>query len=198
MLVMVTVCDALVVPTVCAEKVRLVGAKLTGRTAVPVRFNICCATGAVSVTTAAPLIVPLIEGAKVTLEVQLAPAARAPVQGVVPLATAVKLPLAVSDEMVNELALTLVTVTDLAALVVPTSCAANVKLVGLNVSGEVGPDTPVPESVASCGVNAALCDTVTAPLMAPLAVGLKVTDIVHLASAARLVLHGVVPLPTAV
>ena len=35
LLVMVRVCGALVVPTVCAAKVKLVGAKVTGRMAVP-------------------------------------------------------------------------------------------------------------------------------------------------------------------
>jgi hypothetical protein len=40
--------------------------------------------------------------------------------------------------------------------------------------------------------------TVTAPLMAPFMVGLKVTDSVHFAFPARVLPQGEVPLPTAV
>jgi len=48
----------------------------------------------------APLMDPLMEGVKVRLRVQVAPAANAPVQPV-----AVKSPLAVTEEIVKELAL---------------------------------------------------------------------------------------------
>ena len=52
--VTVSVCAALGVPTVCDAKVRLAGAMVTGRTAVPVRFTTCWAIAAPSEITSAP------------------------------------------------------------------------------------------------------------------------------------------------
>ncbi len=55
------------------------------------------------------------------------------------------------------------------------------RLVGVKVSGAVPPPEPVPESPTSCGENPAVSVMVTAPLMLPLAVGVNVTAILHLA-----------------
>lgn len=52
--VSVKVCAALGVPTGCDAKVRLVGAMVTGRTAVPVRFTTCWLIAAPSEITSAP------------------------------------------------------------------------------------------------------------------------------------------------
>ena len=52
--VKVSVCAVLVVPTVCDAKVRLAGAIVTGRTAVPVRFTTCWPMDALSEITSAP------------------------------------------------------------------------------------------------------------------------------------------------
>ena len=78
MLVSVTVWAALAVPTVCAAKVRVVGAKDSGRTAVPFASSICWLMAALSVMTTAPLMAPFAPkaGEKVTASVQTVPAPR--------------------------------------------------------------------------------------------------------------------------
>jgi hypothetical protein len=76
--VRVTVCAALVVPTVWLAKVRLVGEKVaTGPelvVPVPVRLTVCGLPLALSVIVMVAVLVPDAVGAKVTLIVQLAPA----------------------------------------------------------------------------------------------------------------------------
>ena len=63
-------------PTAWLAKVRLVGERLTaGAVPVPVRLTLCGLPVALSVTVRAALRVPLAAGVKVTLIVQLAPAA---------------------------------------------------------------------------------------------------------------------------
>ena len=63
-------------PTRCAEKVKEVGERLTtGAVPVPVRLTVCVAGLALSVRVKEPLREPLAVGVKVTLRVQLAPAA---------------------------------------------------------------------------------------------------------------------------
>jgi hypothetical protein len=125
LLVMVTVCAAPAVPTVWATKVRLGGAKASGRTAVPFTSRICCPTEALSLTTTAPWILPLAPkaGEKVTLSVQLVLAfrTRLAAQGFVPLPTAEKAPLQAMPLRVRELTLVFLTVTVFAALLVPTT-----------------------------------------------------------------------------
>jgi len=71
----------------------------------------------------------------------------------------------------------LVKVTVSAPLVVPTfSGVLNVKEVALNVA--VG-TTPVPDKVTACGDPVALSVIVSVPLRVPVAVGVKVTEIVQ-------------------
>ena len=78
-LVRVTVCAVLVVPTSWLGNVRLVGAKLTAGaervTPVPVRLTVCGLLLALSAMVMAPVRLPTAVGVKVTLMVQLAPAA---------------------------------------------------------------------------------------------------------------------------
>src|SRR5882672_41659 len=179
--VSVTVCGALVVPTACAAKVRLAGARVTGTTAFPFRLRICGLPGPDVATTAPPLMVPGNEGVNVTVRVHLAPAARGPPQGVVPLPATAKLPLALSELMVTALALLLVTVTGLLVLVAPTPVALKLTLVGLNFSGAVGPPVPVPESATICAPRPELSEMVSPPATAPAEVGWKVTATVHFA-----------------
>ena len=64
-------------PTCCAGKVKEVGERLTvgAATPVPVRLTVCVAGLALSVMVTAPVRVPAAVGLKVTLRVQLAPAA---------------------------------------------------------------------------------------------------------------------------
>src|SRR4029077_11388532 len=115
LLVIVMVCAALAVPTAWAAKVRLGGAKVSGRAAVPFTSRTCCPTVALSLTTIAPCMPPLAPkaGEKVTLSVQLVPAFRTRLteQGFVPLPTAEKAPLEAMAPRVSELALVFLTVT---------------------------------------------------------------------------------------
>src|SRR5258705_11485587 len=74
--VSVTVCAALVVPTLREPKLKLVGERLTtGAVPVPVRLTICGLPVASSVIVMVPVRVPVAVGVNVTLIVQLAPAA---------------------------------------------------------------------------------------------------------------------------
>src|ERR1035438_8410931 len=76
LLVIVTVCAGLVVATVCVANVSDVGANVSGNAAVPFTSRTCWPTAAVSLTTTAPLTLPLAPnaGENVTLSVQLWPA----------------------------------------------------------------------------------------------------------------------------
>ena len=80
------------------------------------------------------------------------------------------------------------------ALVVPTACPENVRLVGAKVTGTA----PVPDTAAICGLPGPLVAIATDPLTAPVSEGVKVTDKVQLADFARAPPHGELPLPTAV
>ncbi len=77
MLVSVTVCAGLVVLTCWLANVRLVGDRLAaaGALPVPVKDTVCGLPLASSVIVMAPVRVPVAVGVKVTLIVQLAPAA---------------------------------------------------------------------------------------------------------------------------
>ncbi len=80
----------------------------------------------------------------------------------------------------------LVTVTDCAPLVVPTVWLANGKLDGDRLTTGTAVATAVPVSETAWGLEAALSVSVIAPVGVPEAVGLKVTETVQLAFAARL------------
>ena len=100
-------------------------------------------------TAATPLIKPLIDGLKVTLNVHLELGVNAPPQGEAPLPVAVKLALAPSEEIVTVPALMLVTVTVLLALVVPSNCPGKVRLAARNFRGAVAPPAPAPDIFAN-------------------------------------------------
>jgi hypothetical protein len=68
-----------------------------------------------------------------------------------------------------------------------------VRFAGVKVSGALLPPEPVPENVATCGLKAVLSVIVTAPLIEPAAVGVKVIAMLHFAFEARVVPQ-VVPL----
>ncbi len=88
----------------------------------------------------------------------------------------------------------LVRVTVLGALVVPTAWPENVRLLGVNVTGA----SPVPDKAATCGLGAPVIAMASDPLTEPVADGVKVTDKVHVADFASAPPQGVLPLPTAV
>src|SRR4030081_2434216 len=72
----VTFCEAFVVPTCWPLNVRLLGVSLTkGASPVPVRLTVCGLPAALSVTLTFAVLVPFAVGVKVTVMVQLAPAA---------------------------------------------------------------------------------------------------------------------------
>ncbi len=79
LLVSVTACAALVLPTCWLPKLRLVLERVTagaaGATPVPVRLTLCGLPAALSVIDTVPVRVPVAVGVNVTLIVQLAAAA---------------------------------------------------------------------------------------------------------------------------
>ena len=90
-------------------------------------------------------------------------------------------PLAVMTMDLSAAVPVLVNVTVCAALVVPTVCAAKVKLVGERLTAGA---VPVPESAMVCGLLLALSEMVIAPVRSPTVVGVNVTLIVQLPPAA--------------
>jgi len=177
--VTVIVLGALVAPIPVDEKVNEVGLSFKGTLGPPVAGPLSPTVSGLNSLllpiASAPLIVPLYCGVKVTVMVQLAPPAKElvqvpPVTEYSALATALRV-IAVVCPFVN------VTVAD---DVDPTAVLGNVRLVGATVSGA----SPVPVSLTSCGLVAALSVTVRAPVTAPRLVGLNVTLMVQLLLAA--------------
>ena len=132
--VSVTVCPALVVPTACAAKVRLVGDKAAA-VAVPVIGTVCEPPGALSVMTrfAVRLLIPL--GVKVTLMVQLELPESADPQvfdSEKSFGSAPEKPIWL---IVNEFGALFLIVTTCGALDVPSTCVGNFNEAGDTVTG---------------------------------------------------------------
>ena len=79
-----------------------------------------------------------------------------------------------------------VSLTPFAALFTPTVTLPKFPLVGENATVGV---VPVPDRVTLCGLLEALSVTTTVPAFVPVAVGVKVTEIVQFAPAATEVPH---------
>ena len=77
----------------------------------------------------------------------------------------------------------MLSVTDCTALGVPRYCVAKVRLVGDSVTFDPA-TTPVPLKTMVCGLSAALSVMLTEAARGPIAVGVKVTVIVHFAPGA--------------
>ena len=77
------------------------------------------------------------------------------------------------------------TVTTCSELVVPTVCRSKLIALGVITSWPTG-DRPVPESATVSGLDKALLTTLTLAVLLPSLVGLKVTEMVQVASIARL------------
>src|SRR5580698_9613837 len=90
-----------------------------------------------------------------------------------------------------------VTLTTLAAAVVPTTMLLNPNREGLNVRGGLVAPTPVPDTLTTSGLNAPPKARTTLPLTVPSHVGLKLTFKVHLPPDTRLLAQGAVPPATA-
>jgi hypothetical protein len=117
----VTLWELLVVPINWAAKVSGEDRLTTGPVPVPLKLTVWGLPGALSVSERLPDRVPVAVGVNVTLITQLLPAATgALVLQVVPLAAIAKSPVAAMLVKVRDAVPLLVTVTALAALVVPT------------------------------------------------------------------------------
>jgi hypothetical protein len=130
-----------------------------------------------------PFVEAILSGVNVTAIVHFAEAASAPPQGVEPLPAEEKAALALIAVMFTEALPLFVTVMVFGALVIPMAVAAKVRVVGLKVSGTVGPPVAVPVSATICGLRAPLVAITRPPSVAPLEAGAKVTIIVHLVAA---------------
>ena len=127
-------------PTFCELNVKLVGVTVNCgelEAPVPVSDTFCGLLEAESVSVSVPVRVPPAVGVKVTLTVQLAPAARLLPQ----LLLCEKSPFVVMELNVTAPAVSLVAVTVFAALLVPTFCDANVRLVGVTETAGCAPLT---------------------------------------------------------
>ena len=121
----------------------------------------------------APVLLPPVDGVKVTLTVQLAPGARLVGQ----LLVWPKSPLAIRLEITKTPAPGLVTVTVWAALATPTAWLPKDRLPGAALNAG---SAPIPLKVITRGLPLALSVMVTVPERPPVAAGVKVMKIAQL------------------
>lgn len=149
---------------------------------VPVNATVCGLPLALSVMVSVPMRVPVAVGVNVTLITQVFdPAVAGKVAGLIghapaPVLVSAKSPEAAIELIVRAAVPVFVSVTVIAALVVPCTWLPNVKLVGASPTpGAV----PVPVNGAVCVPEPALSVTVSVPARAPKAVGVNVTLMVQ-------------------
>lgn len=165
--VMVIVCDALVVPTVCGPKVRLVGENCAA-VEVPVIVTVCVPALSVIVSVAVRLL--MFDGVKVTLMLQLLVAANVVPQLLVWAKSVAFAPEKAKLLIVSAVAVPFVRITFCAALVVFRTCSGKVNDVGDTDTLDV----PVPVRATVCGLDPALSATERAAVRAPIADGVNV------------------------
>ena len=146
----------------------------------PDRLAVCGLVPALSVTVRVPALVPKAVGVNVMEVVQLAPAANV-LGDNGQLEVCAKSPEAEIPKIVSGTVWVFCRITLLRALAVVITWLGKVRLAGDRVTGSV----PVPLNAAVCGEFAALSRTVSVPVRAPGAVGVKVIKIVHLSFAAN-------------
>lgn len=148
---------------------------------------VCGELPALSVIVTVPVRAPAAVGVKVTEIVQLPPSARLAPQ----LCVSAKSPDAVIEVITRAAVPESVSVTVWAALVVPSICEAKERLVGESVTAGAATTggVPVPLKATVCGEPLALSVIVSAPVRLPAAVGVKVTEMVHVAPVATLLPH---------
>ena len=173
----VAVCGALVVPTATEPKSSSVGEIRIGPDPLPERLTVC--VPAASLMVSIPVAVPIVLGVKETLMVQKAPTARL-VQLLVWLKGAAVDTL---DTFIGPVPV-LVSVTLLAALVVPTICDEKPRLVGETVAAGAVP-VPVIAMICVAPRLKELSLTVNVPFTVPWAVGAKAIEAVQLDPACR-------------
>ena len=191
--VRVTVCDALAVPTPWLPKLKLVGLRLaTEAVPVPAKVTDCGLPVALSVRVIAAERLPMAVGSKVTLIVQVPPAATEAPQVLVWEKSPALVPVTASVVILKAAFPVLFRVMACAALVVATVWLPKVKLVGL--SPTVGP-VPVPVRLTDCWLPATLLllsVMFKEAVRLPGAAGVKVTLNVQLLLAASELPHVVV------
>lgn len=175
-------CEALLVPTTWSANVRLDGDRFaTGPVPLPVSDTACGLSVASSITVKVAALVPTAAGLKVTLTVQLAPAARLDPQVLVwakSLGSVPRMLMLVNDRVALPVFLR---VTDWAELVDPINWLLNGRLEG---EIEIEADVPVPDRVTDWGLPVALSAIATEADRLPLAFGVNVTLMVQLEFAA--------------
>ncbi len=180
-LVRVTACTALVVPSVWLGKVRLVVVRLTaGPPPVPVRLTVWGLPVALSLTFNMAVRVPGAAGVKVTVIMQLAPAATVLPQLLVWPKSPELVPDNVKPVMLKLAVPLLVRVTACPGLVVPVFWLTKVKV---EVERLTVDEVPVPERLTVWGPLLALLVRINDAVRLPTAEGVKVTLIVQLAPA---------------
>src|SRR5579863_2268301 len=123
---------------------------------------------------------PAIDGLKVTLIEQFAPAPTEPLQ----VLTAVKSPVALMPVTTSEAFPVLVKVTVRGALFVPSGWLPKSTVEGLKLAK--GPLTPVPDRPITCGLPGAVSVNVTEPATGPGPAGEKVRSTSHAVPTVRL------------
>jgi len=186
-LVMVTVCELLMEPTVMVPNERLVADRVTGGfgvVPVPLSVMVCGEVAAPSLMVTAAVSAPETVGAKWPWMVQLAPAARLVPQLFAKTKEDVSAPVSVMLVIDNAEFPLLVSVTVCELPVEPTFTDPKDRLVADRLTGGL---TPVPLSVMVCGDVEALSVMVTNAVRVPAVMGAKWPWMVQLAPAARLV-----------
>jgi hypothetical protein len=180
---------ALVVPTSCEPKLRLVGVSVTaGAVPVPLRETLCGLPGASSVTLTEAAREPVALGWKPTVTVQLDPAASVAGlsgQALVWLKSPAFAPPRAIAEIVSAALPVFCNETLCVAPAVPTRCEPNARVPGLRLTAGAG-FVPVPLRPRMCGVPGALSAICTDAVLVPVPMGVNVTEIVQLAFTARL------------
>jgi len=156
-----------------------------GAVPVPERVTGCGEPDALSVTVSVALKLAADTGVKVTEIVQLAPAASELPHVLVWAKLAGFVPPIAMPVIVNAALPLLVSVTAVGALVAPVVSLAKATEAGASVATGAGGTVPVPVSAVVRGEPLALSVTVSVALKLAADAGLKVTEIVQLAPAAR-------------
>jgi hypothetical protein len=181
-LLRVTLCAVLVVPTFWLLNVRLVTERpAVAAVPVPVRLTVCGLPAALSEMLTDAVRVPAAVGVNVTLIVQLPPAATELPQVFVSAKSAVLVPVMLMLVMLKLVLPVLLRVTLCARLVTPTFSLAKVRPEGDRLTWL---ERPVPVRLTVCGLPAALSEMLTDAVRVPAAVGVNVTLIVQLPPAA--------------
>jgi len=187
LLLSVTVCAALALPTDCVPKLTLLADRLTvGGVATPVpdSATVCGLPAALSVMVTDATRLPAAVGLNVTLIVQLAPPATLAPHVFVCEKSPAFVP-AIAMLVIDNGPPVLLSVIPCATLELPTDWLPKLKLLTERLT-EGGAFEPVPDSPTECGLPGALSAIVTAPVRFPAALGVKVTLIVQFAPAATL------------